>query len=72
MRWVVREFGPTLVRLDPDLHLLLDHEPFAPRRMDATLVWPTEAPALDAARRALFKEVRVESGVPKGSDVGGW
>jgi hypothetical protein len=58
-----------MARLDPELHSLLDHEPFAPRRAAATLVWPLEAPMIDAARHALFREVRVESGIPQGSGV---
>jgi serine/threonine protein kinase/tetratricopeptide (TPR) repeat protein len=58
---------PSILRLDPELHPLLDHAPFAPRRSDATLVWPLEAPMIDAARFALFKEVRIESGLPSGS-----
>ncbi len=70
-RRIVRDTGQISVRLDPELHPLLDHEPFAPRRMDATLVWPLEAPALDPVRRELFREVRVESGLPRGSDAGG-
>ena len=55
------------MRLDPDLHPLLEREPLAPRRWDTTLVWPLEAPMIDAARHALFREVRIESGRPEGS-----
>ena len=69
-RSILTDLSPVIVRLDPELHALLDREPFAPRRLDATLVWPLEAPPIDDAQRALFKDVRVESGVPKGSDVG--
>ena len=65
----LRGFLQCLVRLDPDLHPLLDREKFGPRRASATLVWPLEAPMIDAARHALFKEVRIESGMPKGSDL---
>ena len=68
-RRIVKDLVPTLARLDPELHPLLDREPFAPRRRDATLVWPLEAPMIDAARYALFREVRIESGQPRGSDV---
>jgi tetratricopeptide (TPR) repeat protein len=59
----------TMTRLDPELHPLLDRAPFAPRRWDVTLVWPLEAPMIDPARYALFKEVRIESGMPQGSDL---
>lgn len=68
-RKVTLEFRPLIARLDPELHLLLDHEPFAPRRAAATLVWPLEAPMIDAARHALFREVRIESGMPEGSGI---
>ena len=66
-RKYIRDFVSWLVRLDPELHSLLDREPFAPRRASVTLVWPLEAPMIDAARHALFKEVRIESGMPQGS-----
>jgi len=68
-RKFIRDFVALLVRLDPELHPLLDREPFAPRRAPVTLVWPLEAPMIDAARHALFREVRVESGMPQGSDL---
>jgi serine/threonine protein kinase/tetratricopeptide (TPR) repeat protein len=67
-RNVVLALAPTIVRLEPDLHALLDAPPFAPRRRDVALVWPLEAPMIDAARHALFREVRIESGTPRGSD----
>ena len=60
---------PTMTRLDPELHPLLDRAPFAPRRWDVTLVWPLEAPMIDPARFALFKEVRIESAMPQGSEL---
>jgi len=65
----IRDFVAWTVRLDPELHPLLDRERFAPRRASVTLVWPLEAPMIDAARHALFKEVRIESGMPVGSDL---
>ena len=65
----LRGFSSCLIRMTPDVHPLLDHEPFAPRRMAATLVWPLEAPMIDAARHRFFREVRIESGRPEGSDV---
>jgi hypothetical protein len=67
-RTLVRELGPIMARLEPELHALLDAPPFAPRRCDFALVWPLEAPMIDAARHALFREVRIESGTPRGSD----
>ena len=57
------------VRLDPEAHALLDREPYAPRHMDATLVWPLEAPMIPPACHALFRDVRIESGRPKGSGI---
>jgi hypothetical protein len=63
------DYVAILARLDADLHGLLSLEPLAPRKLDAVLVWPLEAPAIDAARHALFREVRIESGLPQGSDV---
>jgi hypothetical protein len=56
-------------RVIPDMHPLADHPSLAPRRWDQTLVWPLEAPKIDAARYALFKEVRIETGIPQGSDI---
>jgi hypothetical protein len=57
------------MRLDDLMHPLLDLEPFAPRRSALTLVWPVEAPMIDRTRLRLFREVRIESGKPEGSDV---
>jgi tetratricopeptide (TPR) repeat protein len=68
-RKYIRGFVAWTVRLDPELHPLLDRERFAPRRAPVTLVWPLEAPMIDAARHALFKEVRIESGLPQASDL---
>ena len=61
--------GGTMARLDPELHPLLDRPSLAPRRRDVTLIWPLEAPMIDPARYVLFKEVRIESGLPQGSDL---
>ncbi|MGH7681715.1 MAG: tetratricopeptide repeat protein, partial [Candidatus Eiseniibacteriota bacterium] len=61
--------GQTMARLDPELHPLLDRPPFAPRRWDVTLIWPLEAPMIDPARYALFREVKIESGMPQGSEL---
>ncbi len=65
-----RDFAPIVVRLTSELHPLLDREPFAPRRAEMTLVWPIEAPMMSPAVHALFNEVRIEAGTPKGSDLG--
>jgi serine/threonine protein kinase/tetratricopeptide (TPR) repeat protein len=61
--------SPVIIRLDALLHPLLDHEPFAPRRSSLDLVWPLEAPMIDRARLGLFRQVRIESGLPEGSDI---
>jgi serine/threonine protein kinase/Tfp pilus assembly protein PilF len=68
-RPIVGVFAQVLVRLVPELHPLLDHPPFAPRRSDLALIWPLEAPMIDAARHALFREVRIESGIPRGDEL---
>ena len=61
----MRAHAPMLVRLIPELHPLCDQPPYSPRQSELTLVWPLEAPMLDAARFRLFKEVRLESGLPE-------
>jgi len=68
-RKMIEEFVNWLVRLEPDLHPLVDRAPFAPRRAAVTLVWPLEADMIDAARFALFREVRIESGLPQASEA---
>jgi len=68
-RPLVHEMADVLARLEPELHPLLDREPLAPRRCDLALVWPLEAPMIDAARHALFREVRIESGLAPGSGM---
>ena len=65
----IKATAPAILRLDPLLHPLLDLEAFAPRRSPLTLVWPVEAPMIDRTRLRLFKEVRIGSGTPEGSDV---
>ena len=57
------------VRLDPGLHPILGTAPFTPRVLPLSLVWPLEAPMIDADRHALFREVRIESGRPDPSDI---
>ena len=55
------------MRAHPVFYPLLEmHEP---RRSSMDLVWPLEAPMLDAVRYRLFRQVRLESGRPAGSDV---
>ena len=68
-RNLANDLAPTLVRMVPDLHAVLDRPPFAPRRWDVALVWPLEAPMIDPARFALFREVRIESGRPPASEL---
>ena len=66
---VIEEFTEVLIRLEPLLHPLLDLEAFAPRRSELELVWPVEAPMIDRTRLRLFREVRIESGMPEGSNI---
>ena len=66
---LMRDLAPTILRLNPDLHPLLDREPFSPRVRDAALVWPLEAPMMDSRVHALFREVRIESGLAPASGV---
>ena len=68
-RRLVGDHAPVMVRLDPELHPLTEHPPFVPRRCELTLVWPLEAPMIDAARHALFREVRIESALPRATDA---
>ena len=68
-RRLMRDLAPVWARLVLGLHPLLDRPPLAPRRCDLTLVWPLEAPMIDRARFRLFREVRIESATPEGSDV---
>ena len=64
-RRVAGDLAAASIRMDVDLLSLADEPAFAPRRMDATLVWPLEAPMIDAARFRLFREMKVESGLPE-------
>ena len=68
-RQLVENEAPTLLRLYPELHPLLDRAPFAPRVADRALVWPLEAPMLEASVHRLFREVRIESALPQGSAI---
>ena len=68
-RRMIDAFAPLIVRLDEMLHPLLDLEAFAPRRSNLDLVWPLEAPMIDRTRLRLFRQVRIESGLPEGSDI---
>ena len=68
-RPLVVDASPVIMRLEEQLHPLLDLEAFAPRRASFDLVWPVEAPMIDRARLRLFRSVRIESGTPEGSDV---
>jgi serine/threonine protein kinase/tetratricopeptide (TPR) repeat protein len=68
-RRLIVDAAPTIMRLDPMLHPLLDLPAFAPRRAGYDLVWPVEAPMIDPALLRLFRSVRIESGTPEGSAV---
>jgi TolB-like protein/Flp pilus assembly protein TadD len=70
-RTIIGDLAPVIVRLTHELHPLLDRPPFAPRRLEATLVWPLEAPMIDRARFVLFREVKIESGAPSASEIAG-
>jgi serine/threonine protein kinase/Tfp pilus assembly protein PilF len=69
-RPAIHRSSPITVRLIHDLHPLLDRPPFSPRRSELTLVWPLEAPMIDPARFALFKEVKIGSSAPSPSELG--
>jgi len=60
---------PTMARLSPELHPMVNRAPLAPRRWDVALVWPLEAPMIDPSCHRLFREVRIESGTPLASDL---
>jgi tetratricopeptide (TPR) repeat protein len=68
-RKLLLDLMPTQARLDKELHPLLDREALAPRRRDVTLVWPLEAPMIDPVRFHLFRDVRIESGLPLKSEL---
>jgi len=57
----IRDFD-ILPRIEPALHSLLDHPPYAPARLERTLVWPAEAPPVPESVAELFTGVRVEPG----------
>jgi tetratricopeptide (TPR) repeat protein len=69
-RSVAREIIGTMARITPTMHRLLDKPPLSPRRSENILVWPLEAPMPPASVRPLFRELHLESGIPKGSDIG--
>jgi serine/threonine protein kinase/Tfp pilus assembly protein PilF len=68
-RPVFRPLTHTHLRLDPDFHVLLDRPEFAPRRSEQTLIWPVEAPMMHRSILRLFREVKIESGLPEGADL---
>ena len=68
-RGFVRDLAPVAIRLLPHLRPLLGSPPFTPRRMDAVLVWPLEAPMPDREMLSLFREIRLDTGTPEGSGV---
>jgi serine/threonine protein kinase/tetratricopeptide (TPR) repeat protein len=68
LRFMARPFLTDMfvvARVEPDLRPLLDYPPLAPRRSTQTLVWPAEAPPPPEELRALFQDVRIESGLPE-------
>jgi hypothetical protein len=68
-RPVMADLGPTSIRLTPALHVLLDRAPFGPRRSKNALIWPIEAPMMDRSILPLFREIRIDSGLPQLSEV---
>jgi Flp pilus assembly protein TadD len=63
-RPLIVRLAQTFIRLESQLHALLDVEPFAPRQSAQTLVWPLEAPMIDATRHRVFADVRISSSRP--------
>ena len=63
-RTIFYDLCTTALRVTPELHPLLDLEPFAPRIARETLVWPSEAPPVPREIASLFTDVRMESGLP--------
>jgi len=68
-RAILQGLVSTFVRLIPELHPLLDLPSLTPRRRDTALIWPVEAGRLDPSILGLFREVRLESGMPNASDI---
>jgi len=66
---ILEDLVPTMARIEPALHPLLDQPAFGPRKWDAVLVWPLEAPMMHPSVLPLFREVRIESGLPQMSEV---
>jgi TolB-like protein len=62
-RRVFTDIRDGLVRYLPELRLLLGADGMPPRRESGALVWPLEAPMLDAELFAQYDEVRIESGL---------
>jgi serine/threonine protein kinase/Tfp pilus assembly protein PilF len=62
---VIGRLAPTYIRLYAPLHRLTEQPKYLPRRRDAVLVWPLEAPMMAPEVHALFREVHVESGLPE-------
>jgi len=68
-REVTRQLASVAIRLHPAIHPLLRHPPFSNEGHDLPLVWPLEAPMIDAARFHVFKEVKIASGLPTKSQM---
>ncbi|MCA9755793.1 MAG: protein kinase [Candidatus Eisenbacteria bacterium] len=67
----INRIQPMVFRLESPCHPLLDREEFGPRVCPWTLTWPLQAPMIDEDRFQLFREVKVESGRPGGSELRG-
>ncbi len=68
-RTLVKDLSAVSLRMNPKLHPLLHREPFVHDKADLTLIWPLEAPMIDAARFHVFKEVKIESALPSASQI---
>jgi TolB-like protein/Flp pilus assembly protein TadD len=64
-----RHYVDILPRLFVLCHPLLDHPPCAPRKCRLTLTWPVQAPMVPESFVDLFKEIRIESGKPEGTNI---
>ena len=68
-RRLVLDVAPMLIRMQEMMHPFLDLAPFQPRQSKLELVWPLEAPMIDRTRLGLFRQVRIASGMPAGSNI---
>ena len=66
---IFRDLAPAFVHLESALHPLLARTLMGAWRGRMDLVWPLEAPMMDAAVHRVFRQVRIESGIPPASEV---